>query len=148
MGRYLYGAFVLLAAGFAPAAEKELHVVALYEGHRVNRDGRAPDVAAVTVDRPGKEVVLVVGAHTAVEWDITATPKTKLAKVIFGGSRRQSWKQLSGVVTEEMSAECEKQRILPISLNPSYRVDTTRFRIFVRASKQYTGLEIASFQGT
>src|SRR5688572_27676459 len=107
MARYLFGAFVLLAAGFATAADPELHVVALFEGS-FDAKTRSSAGAKVTVDRPDKDVVLVVSGSNAIEWEITATPKTKLTKVIFGGSKRQSWKLPPGIEAEEMSIECQK----------------------------------------
>lgn len=86
---------VLLAAYSAPAAEKELHVV-------VAKHGGAPwdekmATATVRVDRPGKEVVLLVAGGEYVEWDVSATPKTKLAKVIVGGFFRQRVRAPEGV---------------------------------------------------
>jgi hypothetical protein len=147
MARSLLSAFVLLATGFAAAAEPELHVVAVYDGHDAPRDRSQPGKAAVTVNRPGKEVVLVVSAYEPVTWEVTATPKTKLTKVILGGYKRQNWKVPFGVVPDEMSVENQRNRILPLSLYADYKIDSPRFRLFIRACHEYTGLEIASFQG-
>ncbi len=139
---------VLAGAYIAPAAEKELHVVALYEGHGAPRDHSQPGAASVTVDRPGKEVVLVVSASEAIEWEVTATPKTKLTKVILGGSKRQFAKVPPGAEIEELSRESVKQRLLPISICGYYDIDAPRFRPFVRTLCDHTKLGIASFQGT
>ena len=130
---YLLVALATLDAG------PELHVVALHE--------TPPKPAVVTVDRPNRDVVLIVGAYNPIEWDIRATPNTRLTKVVFGGYKRQSWKNLPGVDVQEMSIESAKQRILPLSLRPDYRPDSTQFRLFLQDSKRYTGLEVASFHG-
>jgi hypothetical protein len=147
MIRWTGCAVLLLAAGFATAAEKELHVVALHQGHQVVRGQDHVRVAQVSVDRPGKEVILVVSAHEAVEWDVSATPKTTLTKVIAGGYKRQSVKAPKGVEIDEQSVECIRQRILQTALYAGYDADGTAFRSFVRALHNYTKLEIASFQG-
>ena len=145
MIRSMSCALVLLTAGFVPAAEQELHVV-VCGAPSFDLITRSSAGAVVRVDRPDKEVVLLVSGQQAIEWEITATPKTKLTKVIFGGYVRQSWKVPPGVETDELSFESVKQRLLPLSIEAPQSIDAPAFRSFTRSLRNYTGLEIASFQ--
>src|SRR4051812_28767666 len=88
-----------------PAAVSELHVVALYEG--VTRTGNMihGGKAAVRVDRPGKDVTLVVSSYNSVTWEVTAGPQTKLAKVIVSGYHRQAVKVPEGTKVVEAFRE-------------------------------------------
>ncbi|MBM3980064.1 MAG: hypothetical protein FJ304_07230 [Planctomycetes bacterium] len=144
MFRYLFGALVLLAPACALGAEKELHVVGLYEGHGAPRDRSAPGKAAVTVDRPGKEVVLVVSTYNPVTWEVRATPKTAVKKVIAVGYHRQSVVAPNGVEVEELTSDRKNH----IYIDGCYDIENQRFRTFVRRLAEYTGLEVLSFQGT
>lgn len=138
---------VLLTIGGAGAAEKELHVVALYEGHGAPRDHSTPGTAAVTVDRPGKEVVLVVCANESVDWEVRATPKTKLVTILAVGSRRQVVIAPQGVRVEELTYDGKKAGESKTYIRGTYQLDTADFRPFVRKLFDRTEQEIASFQG-
>ena len=141
------GVTVLLASGFASAAEPELHVVCINAGHDQLRDRTKPGTAAVNVDRPGKEVVLVVGAGNAVEWTVTATPKTKLLKVVAVGAGRPIVHMPNGVALEEQTSEGKKAGVSQYALRGEFDINSERFRPFVRAIKEYAKLPIASFHG-
>jgi hypothetical protein len=145
MGRCLFGSFVLLATGFAAAAEPELHVVALSEPS-FDAKTRSPFGARVSVDRPGEEVVLLVCGASRIEWEITATPKTKVTKVLFVGRERQGGTLRVGVDTVEVLPADPKQRVVTPLYATDYHMNTARFRQFVEDCKKHTGLEIASFQ--
>src|SRR5262245_25693107 len=108
MGRYLSGTLVLFAAGFVAAADPEVHVVAVREGHRPAEARTVPGSATVRVDRPGKEVVLVVRGDGKVAWDIGATPGTKLQKVLALGRNRQLITVPNGVPVEELTFSGQK----------------------------------------
>ena len=86
-----------LAAPVPPGPDDELHVVALYGGNTKTGDMLHGGKAAVKVDRPGKNVTLVVSAYDPVTWDITVTPKTNLKKVLLGGYHRQAATAPGGV---------------------------------------------------
>jgi hypothetical protein len=147
MSRYPFGVLVLLAAGLAPAAEKELHVVALYEGHQAVRDRTRPGTAAVTVDRPGKDVVLVVQAYDPVTWEVRATPKTTLTKVLALGYYRQTVVAANGVVIEELTYYGKQAGVSTTYVYGHYDIEGVRFRPFIRKLFDQTGLEVTSFQG-
>jgi hypothetical protein len=147
MSRYPFGVLVLLAAGLAPAAEKELHVVAAHVGHDMPRDRSKPGTAKVTVDRPGKEVILVVHAYNPVNWEVATTPKTTLTKVIAVGYHRQSVIAPKGVATEELTHDGKQAGVSAAYMSGYYDIESPRFRPFVRNLFDRTGLDVLSFQG-
>jgi hypothetical protein len=93
-----------------PPTDRELHVVAIHDGiikigDVYHTGGVAhPGKAAVRVDRPGKEVTLVLCGVGPVTWEVTATPTTKLTRVILGGGR-QAAKVPAGVAVVEAFRE-------------------------------------------
>lgn len=146
MCRYLLGACVLFAAGFASAADPELHVVATHVGHQTVRN-QQPGTAAVTVDRPGKDVVLVVHAYNPTDWEVRATAKTTLTRVIAVGYHRQQVAAPKGVPVEEQTYDGKRDGVSQTMIHGSYDMDSPRFRPFVRKLFDHTKLEITSFQG-
>lgn len=145
--RWLLCAVVCATAALARAADPELHAVGLYEGFDAPRDRSKPGTAKIEVDRPNKEVVLVLTAYDPIEWTVTATPKTKLTKVILGGCHRQHAKVPRGVDVEDYSREDVKQRNSPLVLPYVRELDDVRFRPFVRELFAQTKLSLASFTG-
>ncbi|MBC7817564.1 MAG: hypothetical protein IAG10_11785, partial [Planctomycetaceae bacterium] len=75
---------------------RELHVVCVYEGS--TRTGAAihGERATVSVERPGKSVVLFLGACSdhSVTWEVLIGKDTKLESVILGGQKKQAVKEL------------------------------------------------------
>jgi hypothetical protein len=128
-----------------PAAARELHVVALYEG--VTRTGNMihGGKAAVRVDRPGKEVTLVVSSYDPVTWEVTAGPTTKLVKVVVAGYHRQTAKVPER--TEVVEAFHDGRAGKTYFYFP-YDIKSGRFRTTVKALHTLTGQEVRSFQGT
>jgi hypothetical protein len=67
------------APRLAAPAEVEIHQVGAYSASR-------PDsVITVEVNRPGAQVLLVLGAYEAVSWDVRLAKDTTLAGVVLGG---------------------------------------------------------------
>src|SRR5262245_35417542 len=64
-------------------AERELHVVGLYEGFTKSGGKVHGGKALVSVKRPGKQVTLVLAAYNSVTWEVSADPDTRLEKVIL-----------------------------------------------------------------
>ena len=75
---------------------RELHVVCVYEGN--TRTGAAihGERATVSVERPGKSIVLFLGACSdhSVTWEVIVGKDTKLESVILGGQKKQAVKEL------------------------------------------------------
>ncbi|ABD56407.1 hypothetical protein Jann_3490 [Jannaschia sp. CCS1] len=68
-------------------AVDELHLVGIYEPRDVRVEGqpvRRGEVA-VAVDRPGQSVALVLQSYDPVQWAITASADTHVARIIIGG---------------------------------------------------------------
>ncbi|WP_020470188.1 hypothetical protein [Zavarzinella formosa] len=123
-----------------PAGPTELHVVAVNE---VDRKAANP-TASVKVDRPGVEVTLVLSGYNPVTWDVTATPKTIIKKVILAGYHGQAANVPNG--TEVVKYFHEGRDEKPY-LYLHYKLDSPRFRPSVQAIHELTGQEIRSFQG-
>ncbi len=75
---------------------RELHVVCIYEGS--TRTGAAihGERATVSVERPGKSVVLFLGACSehSVTWEVLVGKDTKIESIILGGQKKQAVKEL------------------------------------------------------
>ncbi len=125
--------------------DRELHLISVYQG-RTRTDGKIHGgKATVKVDRPGKTVTLVLSSYESITWSITATPETKLAKVILGGYHRQAAAGLDDkvVLVNAFHEGGQSQQ----RLYHAYDVQSSTFRRLVREVNGLTGLEISSFQG-
>ena len=154
--RWLLCAVACAWAAQARAADPELHAVSLYGGFRAPRepgqprqprDPKVPAPARVLVDRPNKEVVLVLTAYEPVDWTVTATPKTKLTKVFLGGSHKQRAQVPKGVELVDYSRDEAKPGKPPVALPYLGNLDGMHFRPFVRELFAHTKLPLASFTG-
>jgi hypothetical protein len=134
----------LAPAAPVPAAGSELHVVALHEGNTKTGDMLHGGKASVKVDRPGKDVILVVNSYHSITWDITATPATKLKKVFLGGYEKQAANAPAG--TEVLNFFSEGRRGLE-TVQFAYDIDRAGFRNSVQDLFRFTEQEISSFQG-
>jgi|GEM_PF-4311419 len=153
--RWLLCAVLTCGSGaLARAADPELHAVGIHEGFfppgapRVPRAERKPGTAKIEVDRPNKEVVLALTAYNSIDWTVTATPKTKLTKVIVGGYYKQQVKVPKGVEVEDFTYENAQQRGVREYVPHVYELDAARFRPFVRDLFVRTKLPLSSFTGT
>ncbi len=70
-------------------AVRELHVVSIYEGNVRTGTTIHGERATVRVDRPGKSVVLFLGAYGSVTWDVAAAKDTRVESIILGGHKKQ-----------------------------------------------------------
>src|SRR5262249_39846977 len=75
-------------------ADRELHVVGICEGFTESGGKIHGGKALVTVNRPGKQVTLVLLTSDPVTWEVTLGKDTKLEKVILGGGGRSVVKGL------------------------------------------------------
>ncbi len=128
-----------------PIAPVELHVAALYEGAKPAGVPGAGGTAAVVVDRPGADVILVVSAYNSVTWTVTASPKTNLKKVILAGYHGQAAVVPKGTLVEDWFHEGRQGKEY---LRAPYKIDSPEFRPFVQALRALTGQEVKSFRGT
>jgi len=132
------------SAPVPPGPDDELHVVALYQGNTKTGDMLHGGKASLKVDRPSKNVTLVVSAYHSITWDITLTPKTKLEKVILTGYERQAANAPGGV--EVVKYYRESREMLDYA-HFHYNIEGGRFRSSVQELFRFTEREIASFQG-
>ncbi|MGB3242959.1 MAG: hypothetical protein WBB25_00375 [Sulfitobacter sp.] len=97
--------FIALIAIFSIAttatAERELHVVGLYEG-LTKTEGRVHGpIAHVRVVRPGAKVTLVLLSYDAIRWHVDASPDTEIEAVLLSNhGDRVSEVRLDGSVFE------------------------------------------------
>src|SRR3954463_16490948 len=115
--RFLTAAVLLAALGvFVTAApvppqksdDRELHVVC----HERRRPGDATDKTTIKVDRPGKDVTLVLGGNQDVAWNVSVTDSTRLVKVILIGRVKQTVGELPKTV-EVVEAFPDRQNPVP-----------------------------------
>ncbi|MBA4064190.1 MAG: hypothetical protein C0501_10840 [Isosphaera sp.] len=133
---------VLAAAGPGP----ELHVVGLYESYaRVAGGGKVSVKAQVAVNRPGKDVTLVLSAYEPVTWQVIVGPNTRLTKVVLCGYHTQAAEVPKGIEVAELFHEGRGNR--PYVSVP-HSPDANGFGQAVRAVRTATGLGVASYQGT
>ena len=66
-------------------AERELHVVAVAEGTPDPEDRWQVPVARVLVDRPGRDVTLVLVDRGPLRWEVSLSPGTGLEQIALGG---------------------------------------------------------------
>jgi hypothetical protein len=128
-----------------PGARTELHVVCVHEGSPAPGGRAAGAEAAVLVDRPDVEVTLVLSAYNPVAWQVTATPRTKVKKVILAGYHRQTATVPDGAELVQLYYEGREGKSY---LYFYYKLDSPRLRPAVQAIHQLTGQEIKSFRGT
>jgi hypothetical protein len=128
------------------AAGAELHVIGVYGGAEVEGEhGIEPRQAVrVTVDRPGKDVELVLTAHDAIDWTIVATPGTRVRRAILSGYEEQRAIAPAGVQIDAYSAEAGKPFGKAYSARDWPSVDA---ELLVAAAQQHTQLALTSFRG-
>lgn len=126
----------------APAKDIELHMIGIYEARPMRMsDGQVRrGVVPVTVDRRGSTVVLALTSYEAVQWSVTATPGTRIERIILGGyDRNRSEVTLDGDV---VSADWIDD------MGFSYREEGPRFQRYIEGAVDAAGVgHAASFQG-
>ncbi len=139
-----------LGYGIGPAtaddqpSARELHVVCVYEGS--TRTGAAihGERATVSVERPGKSVVLFLGACSdhSVTWEVLVGKDTKIESVILGGQKKQAVKELpEGTKLIEAFGRGEK------SLMGYYKLTALQTRRLIRQLVDRTELPVSSYFG-
>ena len=132
------------AGAFQSETDNEVHLVSIYEGYEKSKGKIHGPRANVHVDRPGKEVTLVLTSYDGATWQITTTTGTKIREVILGGYEEQAVKGVSEStkVTKVWRGQSDK----PLSY--SHRSEGAKFRQLVKQVHALTGTELSSFYGT
>lgn len=119
----------------------ELHVV----GSVGSPKGVGPNgpKVIVKVDRPEKQVTLVLTSLSPVTWELDSGKGTQIEKVILGGPGRQAVTGLPETTTIVDASSARSKTPLPYAS----KVDTTSFRQLVQQLTKYSALPIRSFQG-
>jgi hypothetical protein len=119
------------------SAERELHVVGVYEGTNGGTNGQ------VLVNRPGQSVTLFLSAYDAMDWQVTVGSGTIIERVFLNGYYHQSVQGIpSGVPV--------MQNVLTEGGNYLYIGYSSGSSVFLRAVptiNEITGQEISSFHG-
>lgn len=132
-----------LAADAAPAVaepppprrgpEEEAYLVAVYDGVEKTGGVAHGPKGQIFLDRPDRQVTLLICSHEPVRWQVTATPGTRLKEVrLFGAAKT------SEVVTGE---EKQAATLVGAGVECPYDRKTPAFYRFVRALKGATGFE-------
>jgi beta-lactamase regulating signal transducer with metallopeptidase domain len=137
---------VAAASEEAPTAEAgpehEVHAVGVYEGATETGNQIHGPRADIELDRPGKEVTLVLTSYEPITWRLSVGEETNLTKVILGGNKLQA---VEGITTdvEIVQPEAERSQRLPVVRSS----ETAEFRYFVEQVRAITGRELSSFHG-
>ncbi|HTK77150.1 MAG TPA: hypothetical protein VL371_17925, partial [Gemmataceae bacterium] len=126
--------------------DREVHVVGIYAGSTRTGDKIHGGKASVRVDRPGKQVTLVLTAYDPVTWDVSASEKTRLLKVVLAGYHKQA---VTGLpqhvdVVEAFAVGRQGQPTIPYA----YDIKSANLRPMIQKLHALTNLEVVSFQGT
>ncbi|CTQ48443.1 hypothetical protein [Jannaschia donghaensis] len=119
----------------------ELHLVGIYEPRTVRQTGQPVRQGSVVVevDRPGQDVALVLTSHEPVQWDIVASPDTRIARVILSGD---------GVVRSPAQVNSSPVEVERTTLPLAYEIRGNRFQPFHEAAFTFVGVDRAdSFHG-
>jgi hypothetical protein len=119
------------------SAERELHVVGVYEGSNGTTNGR------VLVNRPGQSVTLFLSAYDAMDWRVTVTSGTNIERVFLNAYYHQSVQGIPDGVPVMENVLTEGGNYLFIG----YYVDSSLFLRAVPRINEITGQEISSFHG-
>jgi hypothetical protein len=119
------------------SAERELHVVGVYEGTNGTTNGQ------VLVDRPGQSVTLFLSAYDAMDWQVTVTAGTIIERVFLNAYYHQSVRGIAAGVPVTANISTEGGSYLFIG----YSMNTSAFLRAVPRINEITGQEISSFHG-
>lgn len=131
--------------------QRELHLVGIYQGYTKTGKEFHGNRASITVDRPGKEVILAVSSYEPTTWNITVKNGT-LQKVILCGYHRQAVTGIAeDVAVEARYSEAETSKDKPAVRKPlihfGYQKHSAQFRSAARLLHEVTKLSPTSFQG-
>jgi hypothetical protein len=134
-----------ICRGADEAADVEVHIVGVW-----------PDVPndqpiTIKVDRPGKRVILALGAQRNAAWRILEAPDTKVEKIIVTGYRNYLAQARQTFVEKPKHAEIEDAYYEPyfVPVQPPLPADIEQrdFRRALRALHRRTGIDPTSFHG-
>lgn len=128
---------LLLFGAFPAIAERELHVVGVYEGTNGTTHG------AVFVNRPGQSVTLFLGAYDRMDWQITLGVGTTIERVFLNSYYPQTVQGLPPDVPVIRNSYSESGTYLYFG----YTLGSSVMLRAVPAISAMTGQEIMSFQG-
>lgn len=119
-------------------AERELHVIGVYEGTNGTTHGE------VLVNRPGQNVTLFLSAYDSIDWQITVGGGTTIERVFLSGYYHQSVQGIpaSTPVIENVFSEGGSYLFV------GYTLGSSRMLRSVPVVNEITGQEISSFHGS
>ena len=129
-------------------AEKELHLIGVYEARSDHRGGYHPTgTINVKIERKNKPVILTLSSYEPVHWNITLDKEVKLEKVIINGYHDQEISGISGIPIKEFSYQGTGRYIgkFAYQWNKSYHHPSTTS--LVTKLEQITNTNLTSFQG-
>ncbi len=110
-------------------ANSEIHVVSGYEPGKTL-------TSKIIVNRPSKNIVLVLSAYDKTNWDIVAAPGTKIIQIVYGGYKESYIKAPMGT------------KIIKERLPYAYQADNTNFKTIQKYILENFGeSKINSFTG-
>lgn len=126
---------------FKVKKEQELHAVSVVKGYLNNENGNGTPMANVTIDRPEKEVVLLLSSTNPLQWNITSADRTNIVKIMVNSGNKDlttvylNKKQYNHIIDWGSG-------VMPYE---SYGIEFVKFKEQI---KQKTGVEtLASFSG-
>jgi len=133
----LLAACLVLGSASPALAERELHVVGIYEP----ADDGTP--VSVHVNRPAQSVTLFLGAYDRTSWQVTVSSGTTIERVFLSGYYRQTVQGLPPTVPVTSLSYEDGTEYLSVG----YSVASSRFLRAVPKIEALTGQEISSFHG-
>ena len=132
----------ILSAGTVVAADRELHVVGIYQGFEQSAGKFHGPKARVILSRPDVEVILVLSSYAAVRWEVELGRNTLQPTVVVAqrvGEARQSEVWIDGVPLPEPT-----RMTLPLT----YKPEGEDFRKLVQLVPERFGVaRMSSFSG-
>jgi hypothetical protein len=132
--------------GTTPTNVAELHVVAIYSGNvnGTSSPNHETGDSAVTVNRPGQHVILVLSAYEPTRWHVSVTDGTIIDSVLLLGYYDQSVDGLPpGTEVIELTAESNSSQYFYFSTS----MDTPGFLRNVQRLCSTYGRGLSSFHG-
>ncbi len=129
-----------------PDRTRELHVVSLYEGAKLEGRVLRGDGATVLVDRPARDVVLYLEAYDVdhgLTWTVIASEKTHISMVILGGNGAP---EVTGLDRETQIVQVSGKDPRR-SLHGYYRIRSQQTRKLFRQLVDRTKQSVSSFHG-
>lgn len=121
--------------------ETELHAIGIYEGIMETAGRVHGPEARVHVDRPGASVTLLLTDYGPVRWFVTATPETRIERILLGGHQPERSEVF-------LNGEPHPDREIVVALGHAYKAEGPAFRAIVGRASELAGVErLAGFMG-